>query len=314
MSSHEWNLVCPGCRASLEGMQLGYRCNFCEKDYSIEDGVIRFIEADPFYEDRYAPLTLNFSPNEQRLSGRLLLYLMGMHYFWFIRKYVPFKSKLLDLASGAGMFFLAEHYQTAGLDVSFSSAQAMSNVYSLALQCGAGRIPLGDGALDAVVSRFFFEHIPEDEKPEILKECWRLLKPGGWLIVLQDCNCNNPLWRWARRDPELFTRNFIDRDGHIGLLYPSQNLDLFEQYNFRVVEHYAANKTFLVTPSMLEWLQEYRQKNLQANILLRLASLFNRYRLANLGYSLFMTIWDDMVQKYLPLDHARYLLVACQKS
>ncbi len=308
-----WPLICPNCKAQLQLQAASYKCLVCKHDYLLDHGVVVFTEVDNFYEGRYLPETLKFDPDEKNIWGQFSLYFIGMHYFWFIRKYVTLRSKVLDMASGAGMKFLATRFLTAGLEVSSSAAKKMSEVYSLSLQCNAKKVPLPDGIFDAVVSRFFFEHVPAGEKLELLQECWRLLKPGGWLIVLQDCESNNPLWRWARRDPALFDRNFIQRDGHFGLIYPSQNLALFEQAGFKVVQKYGANKTCLVTPSMFGWMQDYRQKGPIANLLLGLAGLTNRYRLLNLVYSVVMTAWDDLVEKFLPLDHARYLLTACQK-
>lgn len=313
MDKSVWKLVCPECKNALRCQPNYYLCESCNREFRVDQGVIRFTEPDKFYEGRYPPEILKFDPDEKSVFGLLLLFFTGMHYFWFIRKFVAQGNRTLDLASGAGMCFLARRYQMAGLDVSLSSASKMSQLYSLSLQCDAKKIPFPDGGLDAIVSRFFFEHVPAGEKPELLQECWRLLKPGGWLIVLQDCESNNPLWRWARRDPALFDRNFIQRDGHFGLLYPSQNLALFEQVGFKVIQKYGANKTCLVTPSMFGWMQDYRQKGSIANLLLGLAGLTNRYRLLNLFYSVVMTAWDDLAEKLLPLDHARYLLTACQK-
>jgi SAM-dependent methyltransferase len=313
MDNMSWELVCPECKSALRYQSNVYICCGCNLEFPVDEDVIRFIATDNFYEGRYPPNILKFDPSERQLWGRLALYFTGMHYFWLIRKYVSPGTKVLDLASGSGMCFLAKRYRMAGLDVSLSSVRKMSEVYSLSLQCDAMKTPLPDGIFDAVVSRFFFEHVPAGEKPELLQECWRLLKPGGWLIVLQDCENDNPLWRWAKRDPALFDLNFIQRDGHYGLLYPSQNLSLFEQAGFRVVQKYGANKTCLVTPSMFGWMQDYRQKGLISNLLLGLAGLTNRYRLLNLFYSILMTAWDDLVEQFLPLDHARYLLTACQK-
>jgi ubiquinone/menaquinone biosynthesis C-methylase UbiE len=313
MNLADWSLCCPNCRVTLIAEDKSYNCPICLEQYLIQDGVVRFIQQDPFYEERYPPKQLNFSPNFEKWTGQLFLYLIGMHYFWFIKKYIPHGSRILDLASGAGMVFLAKNYKTAGLDISFSSSVEMSKIYELSLQCRAERTPISSDALDAVVSRFFFEHVPEGEKEIVLQECWRILKPGGCLIILQDCECNNPLWRWAKRDMDIFQRNIINRDGHIGLLYPSQNLALLEKAGFRLMEKYAANKTLLVTPSLFGWMQDYRQKGWMENLLLGMASQSYKHRLVNLGYSMIMTLWDDLVERFLPLDHARYLLTACRK-
>jgi ubiquinone/menaquinone biosynthesis C-methylase UbiE len=42
---------------------------------------------------------------------------------------------------------------------------------------------LPDGWADAATSTFFFHHLPSDVKPQALREMWRMLKPGGRLVL-----------------------------------------------------------------------------------------------------------------------------------
>lgn len=308
----DWPLICPDCRSPLLCTETACACSGCGRSYPVEDGVIRFVEADAFYEKRYSPSPLRFLPDERRPWGLALLYLVSMHYLWYIRKYVPSQARILDVGCGAGMRYLTTRGRVAGLELSFSSAREMAKLYDLALQANALRIPLDDGAVDAVVSRFFLEHVPPQDKVPLLAEFRRVLKPGGWLITLQDCECNNPLWRWAKQDPVLFQERFIENDGHYGLMYASENLALFRQAGFEVVEYHASNKTPLVHLSMLEWMQPYRSKSKLAALLLLLASVVRHHRLLNLVYTLGVTMFDDLVEQALPLDNARYLLCACR--
>ena len=311
--STNWAVACPDCHSALQYNPGYYVCLQCKKSYPVEGGVICFTQADSFYEDRYKPISLQFLPNEHRPWGLALLYLVSMHYFWYIRKYISPRARVLDLACGAGMRILAQHYHTAGLEVSLSSAYEMAKIYDLALRADAMHIPFQDDSVNAIVSRFFFEHVPFEDKHGLLSECRRVLKPGGWLITLQDCECNNSLWRWAKRDPVLFQKLFIENDGHYGLIYASENLKLFEQAGFEVIAYQGMNKTPWVSLSMLEWMQPYRHKS-PFGALLRLAPPVNRSRYLNAAYTLSMTLWDDLVEKWLPLDHSRYLLAACRRK
>jgi demethylmenaquinone methyltransferase/2-methoxy-6-polyprenyl-1,4-benzoquinol methylase/phosphoethanolamine N-methyltransferase len=47
----------------------------------------------------------------------------------------------------------------------------------------AEALPLPDEWADAVTSSYFFHHLPPDVKPQAMTEMWRVLKPGGRLIV-----------------------------------------------------------------------------------------------------------------------------------
>jgi SAM-dependent methyltransferase len=210
------------------------------------------------------------------------------------------------------MRYLPSRGTVAGVDVSLASARKMAKVYDLGLQSSALRIPLASKSVDAVVSRFFFEHVPVSDKGTLLIEIRRVLRPGGWLITQQDCECENSLWKWAKQDPDLFQRHIIEHDGHFGLISTSENLELFREAGFEVIQYHASNKTPLVSLSMLEWMQPYRQKSLIANVLLGLASHVNRNKILNTAYTFGTTLLDDFVEPFLPLARARYLLCACR--
>lgn len=47
----------------------------------------------------------------------------------------------------------------------------------------AEHLPFADGSQDAVTSSYFFHHLPSDVKPLAMREMWRVLKPGGRLII-----------------------------------------------------------------------------------------------------------------------------------
>ena len=313
-STGGWQLACPVCRRLLLQETSCYRCPACNATFKIQDRVLRFVGEDGFYEDKYAPQPWRFSPNEHSPWGKLSLYLVSMHYLWYIRKYVNTGSWILDVACNAGMSYLTTRGRVAGLEISFAAAREMARVYELSLQADALKVPLADCSVDAVVSRFFLEHVQMRDKLSLLKELRRVIRPGGWLVTLQDCECNNSLWRWAKQDVDLFQRRFIENDGHYGLVYASENLTLFQEAGFSVVKHYAYNKTPLVSLSMLQWMQPYRTKSNLANVLLSLAQVVSNNRMLNALYTCGLTLFDDLVERALPLDNARYLLCVCRRS
>jgi ubiquinone/menaquinone biosynthesis C-methylase UbiE len=51
-------------------------------------------------------------------------------------------------------------------------------------QIGVGEsLSFDDGTMDAVISSYFFHHLPSDVKRQALREMWRVLAPGGRLVI-----------------------------------------------------------------------------------------------------------------------------------
>lgn len=70
-----------------------------------------------------------------------------------------------------GMIDLAQQRaRQAGIPVVFEVAAAES-------------LPLGNGIVEAVTSSFFFHHLPSQVKRQALQEMWRVLAPGGRLVI-----------------------------------------------------------------------------------------------------------------------------------
>jgi len=96
------------------------------------------------------------------------------------------KLELLDLGSGGGYL----HYFGQGLPIAWTGVefkperrQACSELgYSMyATNLEIEPLPFGDNAFDVVVASHVFEHL--ENLDGALKEAWRVLKPGGLMIV-----------------------------------------------------------------------------------------------------------------------------------
>ncbi len=67
----------------------------------------------------------------------------------------------------------------------------------------AEALPFADGALDALTSSYFFHHLPSDLKRDVLYEMWRVLKPGGRLVV-SDYSRPSSFFGWIASFPMRF--------------------------------------------------------------------------------------------------------------
>lgn len=99
---------------------------------------------------------------------------------------------VLDLGSGAGLDCLLAARrvgptgQVIGVDrCDEMIAKARHNAERLGLNnvafvhAGVGRLPLADGSVDVVISNGVFNLCAD--KPRVLAEAFRVLRPGGWL-------------------------------------------------------------------------------------------------------------------------------------
>jgi ubiquinone/menaquinone biosynthesis C-methylase UbiE len=126
------------------------------------------------------------------------------------------RLRLLDIGCGTGRFIdsvkqIWPRLPIVGLDMSEAySRQAKRHLRRLAridLVVGnAESIPLPDDSQDAVTSTFMFHELPPEVRRTVFRECARVLKPGGRLVIVDS------LQRGDQPDYqgllELFPQNF----------------------------------------------------------------------------------------------------------
>lgn len=126
----------------------------------------------------------------------------------------PGASRILDLGCGTG-FFLAEleqrHPGAVGLDISHEMLRVSEQyVPGARLVCGdAERLPLQPASFDVVFCKGSLHHTRDHVG--FLKNCRRVLREGGVLIMSEPCN-DNPLIRLARRVMYKKSRHFDEGD------------------------------------------------------------------------------------------------------
>ncbi|MEO6248626.1 MAG: class I SAM-dependent methyltransferase [Sphingomicrobium sp.] len=168
-----------------------------------------------FYEGKYFN-EVHYRPHGRGL-GRLPLWLIRSGHIWAVRREVEADGVVVELGCAAGVRWFASAYRMIGLDFSKAALTRAAIDYRLGLCADALRIPLADESVDAVVSASFFEHIAPSDKPLLLAELMRILRPGGKIVFEHDVETANPMIASYRKsDPALYNRLFLEGDGHTG--------------------------------------------------------------------------------------------------
>jgi len=308
------SLICPSDRSVLikELDSLGYACPRCGQRFCTDHGVVRFLPySDEFYEGRYL-YTIKYVPRSEHWYAAWPLWLINSGYVWAVRSYVPAGQVVVEVGCASGVRYFARRYQLIGLDLSYSSLRQVSDLYAACLQADVTQaIPLPDRSVHAIVSSFFWEHISPELKPKALAEFHRVLVPGGKLVFLYDIDSRNPLYRYLRRrDPELFRKILIEKEGHLGWQTAEANQTSFESNGFRVIANQGREKTPLIGPAMYDKVLSWKGWT---------------EPLARFGYKLSQVPWfhayngsvrvlDATLGRLLPLSWSRVLISICEKQ
>ena len=121
-----------------------------------------------------------------------------------ISEYQSKKIQLLDFGSGIGnsVPFVAKylpHAEISCLDASKRSIEIARSRFEGAatfIQFDGGIFPFADASYDVVFSACVFHHIDSREHATLFNEIYRVMKPGG-LIMIYEHNPFNPLTRHA---------------------------------------------------------------------------------------------------------------------
>ncbi|MFO7630154.1 MAG: methyltransferase domain-containing protein [Prochlorococcaceae cyanobacterium] len=103
--------------------------------------------------------------------------------------------RILDVATGTGRTLLQlrgafPNSQLVGIDLSSAYLRQANRWLSQRpqelpqlVQANAEAMPLADGSMQAVTCVFLFHELPATARQRVLEECWRVLEPGGVLVL-----------------------------------------------------------------------------------------------------------------------------------
>ena len=109
------------------------------------------------------------------------------------------KADVLDLCCGSGEAaapWLKAGFQVTGLDISplALSLAAQRHPGLKRVEGLAEEPPLQEASFDAIQMSVALHEFPRTERAQVLKQCLKLLRPGGWLVLV-DLHPAGPLLR-----------------------------------------------------------------------------------------------------------------------
>ncbi len=122
---------------------------------------------------------------------------------WIIERHLKGENPawLVDVGTGEGRYLEVWHsffpaaYLT-GLEYSVLAAHrsAPRHPYAAHVIASGDALPLAEASQAGLVSVEVIEHVPDGR--EMLAECYRVLKPGGWALITTPCGNRGSLEYW----------------------------------------------------------------------------------------------------------------------
>ena len=148
------------------------------------------------------------------------------------------------------------------MDLSVSSLLEARRLYNRVYQIDGEHLPFTDASFDCVYTSHVFGHIPLDQKSHVIREIYRVLKPGGYLLSSIECDSQSLVYSRAKKHPELFSKCYVEQYGHYGLELPAANFKRFRTAGFLpVVELADIHKGYLRPVTSYKNLLAYKGKD-----------------------------------------------------
>jgi len=273
-------LICPGCRAALVANGEDLKCSGCGTPYTRNEGIISFLTPDErFNEGGYeakqiAAWTYSAELRNKIRRSKFLTFinairirfsLSGRRDRIFLKEMKPRATPdrlILDLGCGGGRHYFAAYGRVVGIDPVLPLLKLAREIYDEVFQTSGFKLPFADGTFDYVVSSDVLGHITDENKDMLFSEINRVLKPGGRTVHCSEADAFNVWYRFARKEPQLFYKYFVDIPGHFGMETISQMDARFARHGFRALKIKKLCSTVQEPGSLTAWFDnEYREKS-----------------------------------------------------
>lgn len=132
-----------------------------------------------FTADEYFQTRLPFDPRRAVVWKEICRYLLQ-------RKLIVANGVVADIGAGYGEFINhIDARERHAVDISGDLADYFAKDVTLHVHSCASMPSLADGHFDVAFSSNVFEHLTREELDATLAEVWRILKPGGRLLLVQ---------------------------------------------------------------------------------------------------------------------------------
>jgi SAM-dependent methyltransferase len=269
------------------------------------------MENNDFYENKFT-YTQRWNP-KIHLASLVYFKLARLRFF---NRYVPKDktSKILDLGCGGGNELFCTKGKVYGVDISKASVEKAKKIYDLAIVASTDQTGFDSNSFGCAVSLDVLGHLDPLTKKQTLKECFRVLKPGGLCVHYVELDCNNIFYRFAKRFPTLYKKYFIEQDGHINLENILQNETEFRQAGFEIVKTIPMYKLTLASDEFLKRFDnEYAQKSAFIRLSVGFCRFLNKLRPVGFIWDLCAGITGDLVGLFLNDSCAGGLFIVCKK-
>ena len=152
--------------------------------------------------DKRAELLLNTDRIRHLEKSKKYLNTPYEHYFKVLKEQESCQSKLLEIGAGMGENtepLVDMTYEVCATDISPKSVKLMNNVFYECANFSAEvadmeKLPFDDESFNVVCSAGSLSY---GDNKMVMNEIYRVLKPGGMLVVVDSLN-NNPIYQFNR--------------------------------------------------------------------------------------------------------------------